>query len=86
MLAVLVVNAQVTKVMVKASDLPKAITENIAKNYTGFTIKEAHKVTENNVVTYDVMVTKGTTSETLVYDKDGKFLRKTTPPPPAAKK
>ena len=67
------------KFTVKASDLPKAITENIAKNYTGFTIKEATKVTENNVVSYDVMINKGTTSETLVYDKDGKFLRKMTP-------
>lgn len=85
LLAVLVVSAQVTKVMVKASDLPKAITENIAKNYTGFTIKEAHKVTENNVVSYNVMINKGTTSETLVYDKDGKFLRKMAPPAATAK-
>jgi len=80
MVAVLTVNAQVTHVMVKASDLPKAITENVAKNYTGFTIKEANKVTENNIVSYNVMINKGTTSETLVYDKDGKFLRKMTPP------
>ena len=76
MLIVLALNAQITKVTVKVSDLPKAISENIAKNYAGFTIKEATKVTENNVVTYDVVINKGTTSETLVYDKDGKFLRK----------
>ncbi len=82
-MAVLVANAQITKVQVKASDLPKAITDNIAKNYVGYTIKESTKVTENKVVTYDVMIDKGTMSETLVYDKDGKFLRKM--PPPAAK-
>jgi hypothetical protein len=81
-MAVLVANAQITKVQVKASDLPKAITDNIAKNYTGYTIKEATKVTENKVVTYDVMIHKGTAMETLVYDKDGKFLRKM--PQPAA--
>jgi hypothetical protein len=81
-MAVLVANAQITKVQVKASDLPKAITDNIAKNYTGYTVKEATKVTENKVVTYDVMIHKGTAMETLVYDKDGKFLRKM--PPPAA--
>ena len=80
MVAVLTVNAQVSHVTVKASDLPKAITENIAKNYTGFTIKEANKVTENNVVSYNVLINKGTTSETLVYDKDGKYLRKMTQP------
>jgi hypothetical protein len=79
-MAVLVANAQITKVQVKASDLPKAITDNIAKNYVGYTIKEATKVTENKVVTYDVVIHKGTAMETLVYDKDGKFLRKMTPP------
>jgi hypothetical protein len=75
MLVVVALNAQITKVAVKVSDLPKAITENVAKNHTGFTIKDATKVTENNVVSYDVKISKGTTSETLVYDKDGKFLR-----------
>jgi len=33
-------------------------------------------VVENNVVTYDVVVTKGTTQETLCYDSAGKFLKK----------
>jgi predicted transcriptional regulator len=79
-MAVLAVNAQVSHTAVKASDLPKAITDNIASHYAGFTIKEAHKVTDNNVVSYNVMINKGTTNETLVYDKDGKFLRKMTPP------
>lgn len=85
MLIVVALNAQITKVAVKVADLPKAITENVAKNYAGFTIKEATKVTENNIISYDVMIHKGTTSETLVYDKDGKFLRKVTPPAPAPK-
>ena len=86
-MAVLVANAQITKVQVKASDLPKATTDNIAKNYAGYTIKEATKVTENKVVTYNVMIHKGTEMETLVYDKDGKFLRKMpTPAAPAAVK
>jgi hypothetical protein len=86
MLVAVVLNAQITKTPVKVSDLPKAINENIAKNYTGFTIKDATKVTENNVVSYDVMINKGTTSETLVYDKDGKFLRKMNPMPQASAK
>jgi hypothetical protein len=79
MLVVVALNAQISKVAVKVTDLPKTITENVAKNYTGFTIMEATKVTENNVITYDVMIHKASTSETLVYDKDGKFLRKMTP-------
>jgi hypothetical protein len=70
----LVVNAQ--KTPVKVADLQKSITDNITKDYVGFTIKEATKVVENNVVTFDVVVVKGTTQETLCYDNTGKFLKK----------
>jgi hypothetical protein len=70
----LVVNAQRTPV--KVADLQKSITDNIAKDYAGFTIKEATKVVENNVVTFDVVVAKGTMQETLCYDNAGKFLKK----------
>ena len=72
----LVVNAQRTPV--KVADLQKAITDNITKNYVGFTVKDATQVVENNVVTFEVVITKGTTQETLLYDKDGKFLKKVT--------
>jgi hypothetical protein len=70
----LVVNAQRTPV--KVADLQKSIVDNITKDYAGFTIKEATKVVENNVVTYDVAIAKGTTQETLCYDSSGKFLKK----------
>jgi len=97
MMGALVVNAQRTPV--KVVELQKAITDNVAKDYVGFTIKEATKVVENNIVTYEVVVAKGTTQETLLYDIDGKFLKnltlkadtvkkkevKPTTPPPAIK-
>jgi hypothetical protein len=70
----LVVNAQRTPV--KVADLQKSITDNITKNYAGFIIKDATKVVENNVVKFEVAITKGSTSETLIFDKDGKFLNK----------
>jgi hypothetical protein len=73
-MAALVVNAQRTPV--KVTDLQKSITENITKNYPGFIIKDAAKVVENSVAKYEVAITKGTTAETLVFDKDGKFLNK----------
>jgi hypothetical protein len=89
MMSVLTINAQTTKTSttkekspktaVKVADLPKAITDNVAKDYAGFTIKEASSTTSNNALTYHVVVTKGTTTETLVYDKDGKFVKKLTP-------
>lgn len=85
-MAVLVVNAQTTKpadtkakctkTTVQIADLQKAITDNIAKNYVGFSIKDATCVTANDTVTYEVVIVKGTTTETLVYDKDGIFVKK----------
>jgi hypothetical protein len=86
-MAVMVVNAQVTnttdstRTIVKVADLQKAITDNIAKDYVGYTIKEATSVTENNIVTFEVVIVKGTDTETLVYDKDGVFVKKLPPPP-----
>jgi hypothetical protein len=77
-MAALVVNAQTTRTAVKAADLQKAITDNVAKDFVGFTVKDAVKVTTNNVVSYEVVVAKGTTTETLLYDKDGKFVKKLT--------
>lgn len=83
-MGVLVANAQMSHTKVKPADLPKAITENVTKDYSGYMIKDATKVTDNKTITYDVKITKGNTSETLVYDKDGKFLRKMTTPPTAS--
>jgi curli biogenesis system outer membrane secretion channel CsgG len=89
-MAALVVNAQTqatttqvkpTITVVKIADLPKAITDNVAKDYAGFTIKDATCTNTNNVLTYDVVIVKETTTETLVYDKDGKFIKKLPPPP-----
>jgi hypothetical protein len=79
LLAVIAVNAQITRVAVKSNDLPKAITDNVTKAYAGYNIKDAVKVTDNKVVTFDVVIAKGTSKETLIYDKDGKFLRKSGP-------
>ena len=85
-MSVIAVNAQTTKTtapkaksthtIVKVADLQKPITDNIAKDYAGFTIKDASSVTANNAVTYHVVVVKGTDTETLVYDKDGMFVKK----------
>jgi len=90
-MAVLVVNAQTTKTTVTkekpvrtaimVADLQKAITDNIAKDYVGYTIKEATSLIENNIVNFEVVIVKETTTETLVYDKDGVFIKKLPPVP-----
>jgi hypothetical protein len=73
MMAVVALNAQRTPV--KVADLNKAITDNIASKYAGFTVKDATQVVNNGVTTFEVVIAKGSTSETLLYDKDGKFLK-----------
>lgn len=90
-MAVLAVNAQIpvtttTKVTsvctsILVADLQKDIIDNISTDYVGYTIKEAAKVVENDIVTYEVVVVNETATETLVYDKDGKFLKKLVPTP-----
>ena len=92
-MTVLAVNAQTAKTTgtkekgvrtaVMVADLQKPITDNIAKDYVGYTVKEASSVTTNNVVTYHVVIVKGTTTETLVYNQSGAFVKKlsSTPKP-----
>jgi hypothetical protein len=69
------------RAVVLVADLQKPIADNVAKDYAGYTIKEAASLTANNVVTYEVVVVKDMTTETLVYDKDGNFVKKLPPPP-----
>jgi len=90
-MAVLAVNAQTTKTTgtkekgvrtaVMVADLQKPITDNIAKDYVGYTIKEAASVTADSIVTYHVVIVKGTTTETLIFDKAGVFVKKLPSPP-----
>lgn len=90
-MAVLAVNAQTTKstetkeipvrTTILVADLQEAITDNIAKDYVGYTIKEATKVVKKDVVKYKVVVVKDNETETLVYDNEGKFLKKLPPTP-----
>lgn len=75
MMATIALIAQ-ERTVVKVEDLPKALTDSFAKDYPGFTIKEAAKIVKEDKTKFEVVVTKGTTSETLYYDQDGKFLKK----------
>ena len=83
LMGALVANAQRTPL--KVVDLQKSITDNITKDYVGFTIKDAYKVVDKDVVTFDVVVVKGTTQETLSYYNTWKFLKKTEAKSGAAK-
>jgi hypothetical protein len=68
--------AKSARTPVKVADLPKAITDNVAKDYAGYTIKDASSVTANNTTTYHVNVMKGSTTKTLMYDGNGNLIKK----------
>ncbi len=71
-----VMAARAQRATIKVGDLPKAISEYITKDYPGYSISNAWTETKNNMMSYEVMAVKGSMKETLVFDKDGKFLRK----------
>ena len=85
LLSAVVMNAQVqsptakntsTPISIKISDIPKAITDNIAKSYAGYAIKEAFTITQEGMKDYKIIINKGTINETLLYDANGKFIKK----------
>lgn len=74
MMGTVAVNAQ--RIPIKVADLPKTLSDTISVQYIGFTIKEATKVVENNVTTYEIIIAKGSDQQTLIYDNSWKFLKK----------
>jgi hypothetical protein len=77
---VTMVNAQ-TKTVVKVADLQKSITDQIAKDYAGYTIDNAFKVVNNKVVNYEVNINKEKQMVCLAFDQSGKFLKVVEPRP-----
>jgi hypothetical protein len=77
----MVVNAQVinpsdSTIKVSIDALPKVIKDNIAKDYFGYTIKDAAGSRKKDLTTFEVLVVKGVAVEVLVYDNKGKFIKK----------
>jgi hypothetical protein len=65
-----------TRTELKPSALVKPASEFISKNFTGYSIDKVFKCLSKNTVTYEVKIVKGTEKQNLVFDKDGKFLKK----------
>ncbi len=68
-------------VNVPAAELPKAITDNVSKEHPGFTIKEAKwdwstTLIPGNIFIFEVVISDGSKDEVLLYNKDGKYLKK----------
>jgi hypothetical protein len=64
------------KTELKVAELKKEVTDNITKDYPGYTIMKAVKVEDNEAVTYHINLTKENERLNLLYDKDWKFIKK----------
>jgi hypothetical protein len=54
---------------ITATELPKLITDNIANDFVGYTIKDVTKVVKDKVLSYEVNITKEKDAKTLVYEE-----------------
>jgi hypothetical protein len=67
-------------VIVPAEELPKAITDNVAREHSGFTVKEAKwdwstTLVPGNIFVYQVVITNGKKDQLLLYNREGKYLK-----------
>jgi hypothetical protein len=74
-----VINAQ--RIRFSPDELPGAIKDNITREYPGYTLKQtvwdwSTTLIPGHVFLYDIVITNGTNDICLIYDKDGKFLKK----------
>jgi hypothetical protein len=56
-------------------DLQNHITDHITRTYPGFIINQATRVVKSNVITYEVIIIQGTTTDTLFYDQNYVLVR-----------
>jgi hypothetical protein len=72
-----------TKMEIRPDDLPRGITGYIAKNFAGFGVDKAFKIDNKGILSTRVMISKGSESLALTFDKDLKLVRKETMKPDA---
>jgi hypothetical protein len=65
-----------TKTPVHVFDLEQTITQQLAQTFSGSLVRSAWKVNTNNVLSYEIRLVKGDLEYALLYDSEGKFLRK----------
>ena len=60
---------------IDVADLQNQITAHIQRYYVGFIINEAARIVVKNVISYQVIISQGTTTDTLLYDENSNFVR-----------
>ena len=73
---------QETEQEIKVSELPKTVTDYVAKNYAGHKIAEAAKITDAaGKMMYEAEVKKDKEEMDLLFDDKGNFIKKTVEAP-----
>jgi hypothetical protein len=73
--AKIVVADKFDRTTINVADLQNHISAHINRYYVGFIINEAARIVVKNVITYEVIITQGTTTDTLLYDESSNFIR-----------
>lgn len=61
----------------KTAGLPKTVSDYVTKNYAGYKITEAAKITDaSGAISYEAEVKKGKEEMDLIFDSNGNFLKK----------
>ena len=61
---------------IEHNQLPAAVKNTLAKEYTDYKVKEAAKIVAGGVTTYEAEVKKGKQTFDFIFDVDGKLLKK----------
>jgi hypothetical protein len=73
-IAILVYSLTRTEVIIR--NLPAPITEYVKTKMQAFAISKAFKVDSKGVITFEILVVKGSEKQVLIFDRNGKFLKK----------
>ncbi|QOI96506.1 MAG: PepSY-like domain-containing protein [Flammeovirgaceae bacterium] len=65
-----------TETEINKKDLPSAILATLKKDYSEYEIEEAAKIDANGAITYEVEVEIGEQTFDLIFDVEGKLLKK----------
>jgi hypothetical protein len=75
----------ITKKVIKLSELPAAVTTDILKRYPAYSIIEAYKVNDKNIMTFEVIISLKEVRSIVYYNSESKFIRRINFPSPIKK-
>jgi hypothetical protein len=71
----LVIADKYDRTPIQIAELKATITDYITRHHAGFIINQATRVVKNNVITYEIIIVQGTTTDTLIYDQNYNLAR-----------